>query len=339
MDSYNFATSNFPEFVDLVRRVFNKTSGKTVETGIATSLFIRQPIEKGQGNSKSFTEVDTSTFAKLKREGQSVAKGSMGVGYSKTMNKKRVGIELDITQEMRDENRYSEIENIVLGISSHVVNRMELDATHRFTFANLSSYVDMDGETVDLTTGDGQPLLSTTHGLRQSSSTYNNIVTGAPIFGKAGVLVAEDIMTTEIRSNLNEKRVMNFNTIVTSDDSTTCAAVRQFLNSQSDNTQSNAGVTNVFKGKYDHLVLPYLATTATGAPDPSKAKRWFMVARGQGTNGFQGYLGIWEKPSLKTPESDPSLMDGHKDVWSFGTRGSYGLVSVAGRGVIGSLAV
>lgn len=326
------STVSLPDFVDLVRREFS-TNVMMVKP-IVTQLLIVDNIGNRQGNSKLYEEYDVQTYARTKKEGAAVAKASVGTGYSKTLYKKRIGIEVDITQEMRDENRYSQVGAQITNLSQFCPQREELDGTHLFTFAGATSYVDMDGETINVAVGDGLSLINTAHTLKFSSSTYSNEVSGDPVFSETALEAAELLTVTNIVSNYNERRVMNFRTIVTSDYPTVCNNVKRLLQSTAYvAAQYSAGVENVYMQKYEHIILPYLATTAVGSYNSAKKNYWFLVANGQGTNGWQAYKGVFEAPHLKTPGFDHYS----RDIWSFGARSGYGYAALTGRGIIGSL--
>jgi hypothetical protein len=211
--------------------------------------------------------------------------------------------------------------------------RVELDLTHRLTFCTSTSYTDRDGNTVDLTVGDTLALASAVHTLKFSSTTYTNIVPGNPLFSKGALEAAETLTTTDILSNFGEKRVMDFNTIVTTNNPTVVNAVKQFLRSVSDNTQNNSGVTNVNQDKYRHIILPQLATTATGAIDSTKKNWWFLIAAGAGLRGWQAHFLEWEAQNL-VPSTTGNGVDVHKDVWYYNVRETYGIGIVSGRGFI-----
>jgi hypothetical protein len=335
MEGNLLSTITFPELTDLIRREWVATQGMI--TPQARQLYITDPIAKGQGASKIYNEIDTETYAKLKRQGEAVQKASVGVGYNKTMYKKRIGLEIDITQEMRDENRYPEVGALITNLTHFCPQRIELDATHRLTFGTSTSYTDMDGDTVDLTGGDGLAIFSAVHTLKFSTITWSNRVSGDPVFSQGALEAAELLTTTDILSNFGEKRVMTFNTIVTGTDPNTKNTVKQFLNSSSDVNQNNPGVLNVYQNSYTHLVLPQLATTATGANDSTKRRYWFLASLGKGAMGLQAYYGQWEAPHMvASPASGNNMEDPHKDIWSWGTRAGYGFVFVSGRGIIGS---
>lgn len=330
-------TISLPEMTDLIKRSF-VASNEKVEPKV-NDLFITEPIGKGQGKSKRFTEVDTQTFARGKREAEKSKKASVGIGYSVDMIKKRVAMEIDITQEMRDENRYSEVGTMITSLVHFCPQRMELDGSHVLSFCNATSYVDMDGDTVDVSVGDGLSLINASHTLKYSSSTYSNRVSGDPAVSQSAIELAEKLTKTQILSHFGERRVMNFNAIITSDDPNTCHTVSQILKSKADIDGAHEGVFSNYQGKYRHIELPYLATDANGNRDSTKETWWFLAAIGQGQMGWQAYLGLWEAPRLKeAPMNEQGANhDYSADVWTFGVRAGYAYRAVSGRGIIGSL--
>jgi hypothetical protein len=329
-------TVTFPELTDLVNRNFVSVGGMI--TPVAKQLFLTDTMGAGEGELKLIQEYDTSTYAKAKPQGVDAKKASFGIGYFITIRVKRIGIESEITFEMRRYNKKQEVMAAITSLPYFCPQRVELDLTHRLTFASATSYVDMDGNTVDLTVGDGLALASPVHALKFSTITYSNRLTGDPLFSKGAVELAELLTTTDILSNFGEKRVMDFNTIVTGNNPTVCNAVSQFLRSTSDNTQNNSGVINVNLNKYRHVILPQLATTATGAIDSTKKNYWFLAAIGAGMRGWQAWYVEWEAQNL-IPSTAGNGTDVHKDIWYYNVRQSYQIGIVSGRGLIASLPV
>jgi hypothetical protein len=325
------STITFPELTDLVNRNFVSVGGMIIP--MAKQLFITETVGANEGELKLLQEYDTTTYAKAKGQGVDAKKASFGIGYYITVRAKRIGIESEITWEMRRFNKKQEVMAAITSLPYFCPQRVELDLTHRLTFAAATSYVDMDGNTVDLTVGDTQALASAVHTLKFSTLTYSNLVTGNPLFSKGALEAAEVLTTTDILSNFGEKRVMDFNTIVTGNNPTICNAVKQFLRSVSDNTQNNAGVVNVNQDKYRHLILPQYATTATGAIDNTKKNHWALVAAGAGLRGWQAYYVEWEAMSL-IPSTVGNGTDVHKDVWYYNVRQTYNIGVVSGRGII-----
>lgn len=331
----NFAswlnTVTLPEFSDLTKKQFTHLKDKV--TPVAAQLFINESLTSYPNDQKRYDEVDTETFAKLKRQGEDARKARSGVGYNKTMVARRFAMEIEVSYEFR---RYSEayagkVKADLLSLADFIPQRRELDLSHILTFATASTYVDMDGETRTITTGDGNPLLYATHALAFSGTTYTNIVSGNPAFSSGALEVARNLFNTNILSNFGERRVLAPNTIITTDDETTVNSVRQLLNSTADLSAANAGVTNEQRGRYRHVVLPYLATTAAGAYDSTKKRWWFLGATGMGEMGWQAYYGVFEEMNLKTPDEAV-----HNDNWVYGVRGSHGIVVVSPKGIVGS---
>ncbi len=316
---------------DVVSRMFLDSPSKIKPQ--ARQLFNLESVPNNTGSSRLLEEYDSQTFAKNKPEGVDAKKAKAGTGYTKMAFLKRYGIEIDITWEMRKTGKLNQIKRSLVDLTNFCVHRQELDLSHRFAFANATSMVNMDGDVVDLTVGDGKALIDSAHTLAFSALTYSNQVSGNPVFSQSALEQAETMGTSDILSNFGEKRVMNFDTIVTSDYPSVVNAVKTLMQATAGVSAPNEGVPNVYEAKYKHVVLPYLATTATGARDANKKNYWFLLA----SQEWSGYVVEWETENLVTPTAGNNLEDGHADVWTYGVRGSWDTVIVSGRGVIGSL--
>jgi len=326
------STLAFDDLVDTTERIYAKGSTKVADLDAVKSMFMVESVPNGTGDRKVYDEYDGETYARLKVEGGDAQKVQVIKGYNKTMYAKRVAAEIDITFEARTFGKNKEIISRLTSLSTFVPQRMALDGTHRFTFYTATSYVDMDGETVDITMGDSLALGSASHTLTGVSDTYSTIVPGNPQFSAGALEVAMLQANTQILSNFGEQRVLSFDTVVTGNDPATIKNVKQLLNSTADVDSSNSGVTNEYKGMFKHVILPRLATTATGAYDSTKAKYWFYIASGE----LEAHLGVWEEANLKTPSSTNNGEDVHNDDWTFGTRGTYGYCIVSPKGFLGS---
>jgi len=79
-------------------------------------------------------------------------------------------------------------------------------------------------------------------------------------------------------------------------------------------------------GKYRHVVLPRVATTAIGANDSTKAKYWGLASTEMST----AYLGVHEEARLNSSPADgKSDEEFSTDDWNFGTRGGWMIVIVS----------
>lgn len=321
---------NFTEFADTTNRLYIKGDQLVDDLSAAKSLFMEESIPNGTGDRRVYTEIDPETYAHIKAEGADAMKTSVISGYSKTITARRFAAEIDITYEARSFGKNQEIIKKLTSLATFIPQRLALDLTHRITFATATSYTDMDGETVDTTVGDTLALVSASHTVTSAATTYSNVITGNPVFSPGGLEVAMGQGNTQILSNFGERRVMNFNTVVTGDDPATIRTVKELLNSTSDTTGNNSGVVNVYKGMFTHVILPRLATTATGAYDSTKAKYWAYVAKGE----WEAHLAMWEQANLKMPTTTNNGEDIHNDDWTFGTRGTYGIAVVSPKGFL-----
>jgi len=77
--------------------------------------------------------------------------------------------------------------------------------------------------------------------------------------------------------NMNDIKVIpRPDTIITSDEPAITNLVKEFMRSiGAPDTAERAD--NVYKGKYQHIVLPYLATTNLGAPTSTGRFFWFLT--------------------------------------------------------------
>lgn len=323
-------TISQPEFSDLVKKQFLMVSEKVKP--VAQQLYNYENLTGISESSRRYDEVDIETFASIKEEGTNAKKARAGVGFNKTMYAKRFAKEIDISWEMRRYGQEYKVKSQLTSLNEFLPQRAELDLTHRLSFATSTSYTNMDGDTVDTTTGDGLALAYSAHTLAFSSTTYRNRITSDPAFSQSALESAELLFASDIMSNFGERRVMMPTHIFTTDYPSLVNDVKKVLQSTADVDAAHAGVVNVYATKYTHLVLPYLATSATGARDTTKQRWWGLVS--VGSNGWQAYYGVFEAPNLKTPSAGSNGEDVHNDNWTYGCRGSYGIVTVSGRGLV-----
>lgn len=326
-------TTTFPELYDIVEKKFSTMREMVPEA--AEQLFIVEDAPIPSPDMKRYDEYDVDTFAARKPQGQSTVARKFAIGYSVSMTPLRFGKKAVVTKEDRLHGRDREVSNAFLDLAKVVTNRKELDLTHVITFATATSYVNMDGETISTTVGDGLALASTVHTLKHSSTTYSNRLSGDALFSPGAADAMELMAKTQIMNNFGERRVITFDTIFCADTPSLYKAIKRHYGSSSDDTQNNSGVINVDMGKYKLVVLPYLATTATGAYDSTKKNWWGMVSTTAGHEGnrWQGYIRYWERPYLVSPE-EGLTKNGDTDVWEFHTRGYYGIRAVSGRGFL-----
>jgi len=316
-----------PEMVDLVDKKF--LMYQDLEPRVAEQLFMVSSQPKGKGDSKRFDEVDTGTFAKDMPEGADAKKTSVGKGYSKTITMVRRAIEIDITWAMRNNGKDEEILSKITSLNHFCPERKELDLTHRFTFANATSMTDMDGNTIDLTGGDGKALVAADHSLKFSSTTWRNRVTGDPVFSTGALELAEQIASVNMFNNFGQTRDSDFGVIFCGKDPATNRAIRKVIESSSDVDEVNSGILNTYSS-YRKVKLNKLATDANGGPDSTKRRWWGLIAPGK----LQMHYRVWEANNLKTPVAGGNGEDVHNDNRVFGSRMAYAIGAVSARHLI-----
>lgn len=301
-------------------------------------FFMSENVGENAETVKRYDEQDMNQYAHDKPQGTDAQRLLFGVGYTKSVFAHRIGAQLNISYEMRVAKRF-ELSKAIQRFVNSVPSRMELDRQHRITFADATSYVNMDGAVVDVTGGDGLAILSAVHPLAFTSTTFSNIVAGAPTLSVTSLESAEKLFVTDILDNFGLPVVMTPSHLITlSQDPNTCRIAEQILRSTTLVTQANPGVINTFQQKYQIMKLSRVATTATGATDSSKAKHWYLAAL-DGMNRLQSHETIWEAPHMNAMAAGSNNgVDPYNDDYTFGARARYGHAITSGRGFVGSLA-
>jgi hypothetical protein len=334
------STLSVSEIYNLVAKKFSEVGEKYPLD--AKVIYITEPIPLHSGNVRQYDEKDFSTFASVKPEGVAAKKAQFGIGYHKQMYLKRIAKELDLTEEAIMFDRWMDVKTIGIDLGETAPQRINLDMTHlAVTFADGVNYVDMDGYTVDTTTGDGFPIAYAAHTLAFSPVTYTNIVPGAPQFSKSALISAEEVARNNTLNNYGIPRTKKWSHIWTSGDPNNIEAVNQFLHSISDNTQANPAVDNTYHNRYNLLVLQQLDTTPKGERDSTKSNHWGLGAfEGEiPMNRFWAMYGEWEPSHMKpAPTTDNNAVDFSKDIQRYAVRAGYGLCVVNPQGMIYSFA-
>lgn len=221
------------------------------------------------------SSIDDPGFARRKAEGQPYAIGNPKQGYTLNLTKSRIALGSSVTWEMRKYEKYREIEKKMTGLGRSTAKRIELDLTHLFTFGlQGSSYTNIDGETVNTVTGDGLQIFSDSHTITGSSTTNDNYG-GTNAFNRTNLEAAERLFTNMVDNN-DQKVVPEPDTIITSDDPAMINVVKEFVMSP-DAPDTAERAMNVYRGKYKHVVLPYLATTNLGLPTATGRYYWILA--------------------------------------------------------------
>lgn len=326
-------TISLSVFTRLAGVIFEKAKEAVQATARSSGLFLVEAIPANSGDVRDYTEIDLNLYAAGKSQGDQAARAKVVLGYDKNVRLRRFARDIGITYEMRHFNKYPEVISRLTNLGQQGGNRLELDLQHRIGFGASTSYTDVDGVTVDITTGDALSLFNTAHTLTGSSSTYRNRLANSPQLSKGALEGMERLVIEETLNNFGEKFAMPFDVLWTTDDPNTVNVAREYLRSTGAPDFTNANVDNVYQGKYKHVILPLVATTATGAVDATKRRYWGLAS----TMMTDAHLGMWEESHLKSPSDLNAGEEFSTDDWNFGVRMGYGIGVVTGRWIKMSL--
>lgn len=289
---------------------------------------------RGGGVSDIFRheEIDGPALASRFNEGDDVPAAVIRLGYTKNVQVYRIGEAVSVSWHLRHHNKYPEMMQAIFKLGARVAERMELDLTHRFTFATVTSYTDKDGTSVTTTSGDTLAMLSTAHTITGSSSTYRNRLANNPALSIGSLESAESIGAQQMIDNGGVRVFPRYDTIVVGTDATQQNIAYKIVNSVSPRDESNANVANPYMKKYRVLILKYMDSLASGAYDSTKNKYWFLVD--SMNSGL--VCDVTENPHITAPTPGGNGDNFWNENWTFKATATYGIELLQPRGVIGS---
>lgn len=314
-------------FVQLANVIFEKSKDAVEMAMRKSGIYKVESVPANTGNIRQYTEIDRNRYARFKGEDDQASRAKVQQGYTKNLTSYRVAADLGISYEMRTQNKYQDVIDALTSLGSMGTERMELDLSHRFTFGTSTSYTDMDGRTVDVTTGDTLALFQTAHTVLGTSTTYRNRLANNPQISRGSLEAIEQNGVEQSINQFGEKIKIVFDILWTTDNPNAINTVQEYLRSVASPDSSNSGVTNVYKGKYQHVILPLVATDANGLNDTTKNKYWGLVSSQKST----AHLLVWEEPRLKVPAVGNNGEDFSTDGWTFGVRAGWGIAVTNGQ--------
>lgn len=320
-------TLSLSVFTRLAGVIFAKALDMVEKNVRGSGLFVEETVPENSGETRDYTEIDLELYADNKGQGSQAGRARVVLGFNKLVSVKRIAKDIGITYEMRRFNKYPDVIRRLTNLAQMPLNRLELDLSHRIGFGTSTSYTDKNGATVDISVGDTLSLFSTAHTLQGSSTTYRNRLAGNPILSKGALEGIERLVTEETLNNFAEKITVPFDILWTTDDPNTVNTALEYLKSVAAPDFANSGVTNVYKAKYKHVILPLVPTTAAGAVDNTKRRFWGIAS----SMISDAHLGMWESPHLKVPSDLNAGEEFSTDDWNFGVRCGYGIGIVTGR--------
>ena len=141
------------------------------------------------------------------------------------------------------------------------------------------------------------------------------------VLSKGGIEAAEKLFSTQMIDANGELINEAPDTLITSNDPTTVNTALEYLRSTSAPDAGVSGVYNVLGNKYRLISMPFLATTAAGAYDSTKAAYW-MLANLKGTDAI---CKILSNPTFIPPTENDGKEFETMD-WKFATHAAYALM-------------
>jgi hypothetical protein len=329
------STMSVPAVQDLIKKSFVKETFRPA--GDVRRIFHKETGD-WSSSSKRIHEVDRDRFAERKVEGQGSAQRGVSQGYFKDITRATISVTRIVSGEAYKALEAHKLAEYAMNTASDIIDKIELDMRNFLGYGSGSSYTDNGGFTIDTTVGDGNPVFYTTHALKNSVTTYSNILSGAPSLSESSLEAAEDYFSYSVMDNNAQKIEMKPNTLITSNKAAMLNRVRRILGSMSPEAiegtaNSNSGVMNTYKNKFQHLVVSFDAT-ALNATDSTKSFYWFVAALGgMPEQSFQAYYISWLSPQVAPAEVN-------QDKWtlSYTARACYGIGAVSGKGILVSQA-
>jgi hypothetical protein len=302
--------------------------------GDVRKLFHKE-TQSWESDTKRIYELDRERFAERKVQGQASAQRGIAQGYYKDIVRNTISITRVVSGEAYQALSAHKLAEYATQTARDVVDKIELDMRNFLGYSTgATSYVDNGGFTIDLTVGDGNSVFDTTHDLKNSTTTYSNILSGAPSLSPTALEGAEDYFSYNVYDNYGQNIEMTPNTLITSRKAIMQNRVDRLFGSVSPETidgtaNANSGVKNSYRNKYTHLTIDF-DKTALNVTDSSLSYYWFLASLGgMPEESFQAYYVSWLSPQVATPEVNQD-----KWIMSYTARACNGLGAVSGKGIL-----
>ena len=318
-------TISFEDFVSLETINFLKGADSVIKPMLSSGLVEERMVPNGQGNTIKFTEIDDNEYLSYKGQNDAADAAQFVQGYSKTLTTYRFANNIEVSYEWITQNKYSDVTNKFLNAGRKGANRMDLDLSHRIGFGTATSMTDMDGRTIDLTTGDSLQLFYSAHTLTGSSLTYRNRVANNPALSKGALEAMQRLANEQTYNNLGEALSLNYDILFTTNDANAVNTAKEYLNSTASLDANNSGVVNVYNGNFKHVILPRMQMTAAAVMDSDKRGYWGLASSMQKPIK----IGVYESAHLINP-----TIDSDTDARKMGARIGYGVCTPSARGIL-----
>lgn len=273
------------EAVANVEILYHKALQDWITQNSVMKMFYQLRYE-GAGAGELFTVSESITGSGVAHEIDENADpyiGDISPGYSKNLTVQEKSYSLSLTWRFIYGCKYPEqITNIVRADAEALAKRMEYDMAAPFTYCTSTAVTNIDGRSVDVSSGDGLSLANASHTVRNSSTTYRNRVATDPQISRGAIQLAQNLFQQQMIDNNGQRVIITPDTIVTCSDQTTYDTAMQLMKSSAPLDAPNASVYNPQMGIY-RVVRAWAidSTFSVGGKgftfDSTKSKQWMLV--------------------------------------------------------------
>mgnify|MGYP000863071522 CR=1 FL=1 len=299
---------------------------------------VRQLFHKKTGdwarNAMRVQEMDRERYGERKVQGQSSAQRGISQGYYKDISQYTISITRKVSGEEYKALEATGLSSMATGTAEDIVDKIELDMLNYIGYGHNASYTDNGGFTVDTTVGDGLSFFNTTHTLKNSATTYSNILSGAPALSEVSIESAEDYYTYNVMDNNGKRLKMKPTHLITTEKARMVNRVARLFGSSAPSAiestaNANSGVLNVNKNRFQHIAIGF-DIDSLGDVNTNLSYNWILASLG-GTpeTSLQAYYISWLSPEVAPVEVN-------QDKWtlSFTARAVVGIGAVSGKGAL-----
>ena len=257
--------------------------------------------DKGSGQRDTFQVEEIVTvrqFARSVQQGQNFPVIPFAPGYYKLVTVTRKASSSEFTWQLDHHTPYRDmVLRWYKDTGWNLANRLMFDETAFLTFMTATSYLDIDGNTVDVSTGDGNPLAYSAHTLTNSTATYRTRLAGNPALTSSAV---EQMMTNYAQQplgNNGDRLMLMGDAIVVGSSQSVYHRALQIVRSMAPVTAPNSGVFNPLRNAMRVLRYIYIDANVQGQVDTTKSEYWAMID----TKNPGGYVIVTEQPNVLVP--------------------------------------
>ncbi len=272
------------QFNDLVKNALVQwREGREEFPSVRSQYVITKSVSEATSEHSEMSQLPT---AKRRHEGGKALQGNFKQGYSKNFKQSEIGLQVDITKQMKMFDKYGLIYSRMRNAGKSTERRVELDLASLLSYAFTSSYTNIDGETVATTNPAGNPLIYLTQSCNGSSSTYSNqLATTNSAFDQTILEKLEELFNGFLDESDGRLLPVVPDSIITGRHAPTKHSVRRVL--ESEFYTENANNTKNTVNNYQHVVVPFIDLNCqTEARDSNKYKFCFVAALNSSDNKF-----------------------------------------------------